>query len=262
MDIQETTSGLLGGGWRRWKDLLSFIGPRKYSFYQGLICVLQCHPSGCLTDLFIQMSVIMLLKQTLNNIFEFTVPWVEHFLPVTPPTPKPCLLHLITSFLLVCSFFSWVKNCLSRSTVNKLQRKCGQCYRKSCRDESGYVEQCDVCKLQDWLRNYHLADTNAFSLFNEFLEMGQSMLFSSFPLLFAFFLHFNCFCLLQLGNMFFYFSSHPVCVNIHLFLSFAHKVSTHNRKMPLLSLQSKKLILRWNFFLVSVNKRFLNFKYK
>lgn len=38
------------------------------------LCVLQCHPSGCLTDLFIQMAVIMLLKQTLNNIFEFTVP--------------------------------------------------------------------------------------------------------------------------------------------------------------------------------------------
>ena len=34
----------------------------------------QCHPSGCLTDLFIQMAVIMLLKQTLNNVFEFTGP--------------------------------------------------------------------------------------------------------------------------------------------------------------------------------------------
>uniref|UniRef100_A0A8C7FAZ1 Anoctamin n=1 Tax=Oncorhynchus kisutch TaxID=8019 RepID=A0A8C7FAZ1_ONCKI len=31
----------------------------------------ECHPSGCLTDLFIQMAVIMVLKQTLNNIFEF-----------------------------------------------------------------------------------------------------------------------------------------------------------------------------------------------
>uniref|UniRef100_A0A665U6L7 Anoctamin n=1 Tax=Echeneis naucrates TaxID=173247 RepID=A0A665U6L7_ECHNA len=80
----------------------------------------ECHPSGCLTDLFIQMAVIMLLKQTINNIFEFT---------------------------------------------------CGHCYRKACRDEQGCVEPCDICKLRDWLRNYHLANTDAFSLFNEFLEM-------------------------------------------------------------------------------------------
>ena len=53
-----------------------------------------------------------------------------------------------------------------------MERKCGHCYRKTCRDESGCVEPCDVCKLRNWLLNYHLADTNAFSLFNEFLEMG------------------------------------------------------------------------------------------
>lgn len=35
---------------------------------------LQCHPSGCLTDLFIQMAIIMVLKQTISNIFEFTGP--------------------------------------------------------------------------------------------------------------------------------------------------------------------------------------------
>lgn len=34
----------------------------------------QCHPSGCLTDLFIQMAIIMVLKQTISNIFEFTGP--------------------------------------------------------------------------------------------------------------------------------------------------------------------------------------------
>lgn len=99
----------------------------------------ECHPSGCLTDLFIQMAVIMLLKQTLNNIFEFVVPWL--------------------------------KNCLSRNTAKKLERKCGNCYRKACRDEQGRFEPCDICKLRDWLRNYHLANTDAFSLFNEFLEM-------------------------------------------------------------------------------------------
>ncbi|XP_070759929.1 anoctamin-9-like [Enoplosus armatus] len=107
----------------------------------------ECHPSGCLTDLFIQMAVIMLLKQTLNNIFEFTVPWL--------------------------------KSCLSRNTSKKLQRKCGYCYRKACRDEQGCTEPCDICKLRDWLRNYHLADTDAFSLFNEFLEMVVQFSFTT-----------------------------------------------------------------------------------
>lgn len=37
----------------------------------------QCHPSGCLTDLFIQMAIIMVLKQTISNIFEFTGPYVQ-----------------------------------------------------------------------------------------------------------------------------------------------------------------------------------------
>uniref|UniRef100_A0A8C3V319 Anoctamin n=1 Tax=Catharus ustulatus TaxID=91951 RepID=A0A8C3V319_CATUS len=30
-----------------------------------------CHPSGCITDLFIQMAVIMVLKQTISNIMEY-----------------------------------------------------------------------------------------------------------------------------------------------------------------------------------------------
>ncbi|XP_059203387.1 anoctamin-9 [Centropristis striata] len=107
----------------------------------------ECHPSGCLTDLFIQMAIIMLLKQTLNNIFEFTVPWF--------------------------------KSCLSRNTAKKLQRKCGYCYRKTCRDENGQVEPCDICKLRNWLSNYHLANTDSFSLFNEFLEMVVQFSFTT-----------------------------------------------------------------------------------
>ncbi|XP_023281347.1 anoctamin-9-like [Seriola lalandi dorsalis] len=107
----------------------------------------ECHPSGCLTDLFIQMAVIMLLKQTLNNIFEFTVPWL--------------------------------KRCLRRNAAKKLERKCGYCYRKACHDEQGRIEPCDICKLRDWLRNYHLADTDAFSLFNEFLEMVVQFSFTT-----------------------------------------------------------------------------------
>ncbi|XP_035769463.1 anoctamin-9-like [Neolamprologus brichardi] len=100
----------------------------------------ECHPSGCLTDLFIQMAVIMLLKQTLNNIVEFTVPWC--------------------------------KRLVSEKAAKKLERKCGYCYRKACREENGCIEPCDICKHREWLRNYHLASTDAFSLFNEFLEMA------------------------------------------------------------------------------------------
>ncbi|KAM3625274.1 uncharacterized protein V6R79_009497 [Siganus canaliculatus] len=107
----------------------------------------ECHPSGCLTDLFIQMAIIMLLKQTLNNIFEFTVPWL--------------------------------KSCFSRNAAKKLQRKCGHCYRKACRDEAGRIEPCDICKLREWLRNYHLANSDAFSLFNEFLEMVVQFSFTT-----------------------------------------------------------------------------------
>ena len=68
---------------------------------------------------------------------------------------------------------SWLKRLIRRTTANKLQRKCGHCYRKACRNEEGSVEPCDNCKLRDWLRNYQLNYVNAFSLFNEFLEMGM-----------------------------------------------------------------------------------------
>ncbi|MEQ2313097.1 hypothetical protein AMECASPLE_038137, partial [Ameca splendens] len=102
----------------------------------------ECHPSGCLTDLFIQMAVILLLKQTLNNIFEFTVPLVKIF--------------------------------VKKKSSKLLRRKCGRCYKKVCRDEGGSVEPCDICKLRDWMRNYNLDNSDAFSLFNEFLEMGRS----------------------------------------------------------------------------------------
>lgn len=67
-----------------------------------------------------------------------------------------------------------MKSFLGSRSSKKLQRKCGQCNRKACRDEDRGVEPCDICKLQDWLRNYKLAKTDAFSLFNEFLEMGKS----------------------------------------------------------------------------------------
>lgn len=68
---------------------------------------------------------------------------------------------------------SWLKSCCSRNTARRLQRKCGHCYKKACHEEHGRCEPCDICKLQELLRNYHLASTDAFGLFNEFLEMGE-----------------------------------------------------------------------------------------
>ncbi|XP_061593036.1 anoctamin-9 isoform X2 [Cololabis saira] len=107
----------------------------------------ECHPSGCLTDLFIQMAVVMLLKQTLNNIFEFTIPWVQSL--------------------------------ISKKVAKRLVRKCGHCYKKACRDEEGRVEPCDICKIREWLRNYNLANSDAFNLFNEFLEMVMQFSFTT-----------------------------------------------------------------------------------
>lgn len=35
---------------------------------------LQCHLSGCMMDLFMQMAIIMILKQTLSNCVEYLSP--------------------------------------------------------------------------------------------------------------------------------------------------------------------------------------------
>ncbi|XP_041930207.1 anoctamin-9 isoform X1 [Alosa sapidissima] len=121
--------------------------PGNYVRLAGKWRLEECHPSGCLTDLFIQMAVIMVLKQTLNNIFEFTIPWFQR--------------------------------CFRQTTAKKLQRRCGNCYRKACRQEDGKLEPCDTCKLRDWIKNYHLHDVNSFSLFNEYLEMVMQFSFTT-----------------------------------------------------------------------------------
>lgn len=99
----------------------------------------ECHPSGCLTDLFIQMTIIMVLKQTISNVFEFTGPWL-------------------------CRFWN-------RRRTHKLQRKCAHCYLKDDSETKDGDELCENCKLRDWLSNYRLNDVDSFSLFSEFLEM-------------------------------------------------------------------------------------------
>ncbi|KAK7170463.1 hypothetical protein R3I94_000619 [Phoxinus phoxinus] len=103
--------------------------PGNYNRIAGKWRLEECHPSGCLTDLFIQMAVILVLKQTINNIFEFTVPWLK------------------------------------------------LCFRRTCREEDSNLIPCDPCS--NWMENYNLSDVNAFSLFNEFLEMVLQFSFTT-----------------------------------------------------------------------------------
>ncbi|XP_060118754.1 anoctamin-9 [Heteronotia binoei] len=50
--------------------------PGNYVRVAGKWRLEDCHPSGCLLDLFIQMAIIMALKQTLNQLQEYLVPWI------------------------------------------------------------------------------------------------------------------------------------------------------------------------------------------
>ncbi|XP_039512587.1 anoctamin-9 isoform X2 [Pimephales promelas] len=119
--------------------------PGGYTRISGRWRLEECHPSGCLTDLFIQMSIIMVLKQTFNNIFEYSGPW----------------------------FRRW----LNRKKTQKLRRRCVKCYKKECTKEGS--ELCENCKREELHRNYGLIKTDSFSLFNEFLEMVMQFSFTT-----------------------------------------------------------------------------------
>ncbi|NWT76421.1 ANO9 protein, partial [Prunella himalayana] len=54
----------------------------------------ECHPSGCITDLFIQMAVIMVLKQTISNVMEYLIPLISHQLRKKKKHPKKRSLML------------------------------------------------------------------------------------------------------------------------------------------------------------------------
>lgn len=125
----------------------------------------QCHPSGCLTDLFIQMAIIMVLKQTISNIFEFTGPYVQPGVVIEVRLWCARDSHVL-------GVNSWFHRWLRRRRTQKLQRKCAHCYLKDEEDTKDGDELCDNCKLRNWLSNYRLDNVDSFSLFNEFLEMG------------------------------------------------------------------------------------------
>ncbi|KAL4829636.1 hypothetical protein H8958_006551, partial [Nasalis larvatus] len=52
--------------------------PGKSTRLAGLWKLEECHASGCMMDLFVQMAIIMSLKQILSNCGEYLVPWVTH----------------------------------------------------------------------------------------------------------------------------------------------------------------------------------------
>ncbi|KAM9764163.1 anoctamin-9 isoform 4-T4 [Dama dama] len=52
--------------------------PGKTVRLAGLWKLEECHLSGCMMDLFVQMAIIMGLKQTLSNCMEYLRPWLAH----------------------------------------------------------------------------------------------------------------------------------------------------------------------------------------
>nr|XP_044605867.1 anoctamin-9 isoform X3 [Equus asinus] len=52
--------------------------PGKSVRLAGLWKLEECHLSGCMMDLFVQMAIIMGLKQTLSNCVEYLCPWLAH----------------------------------------------------------------------------------------------------------------------------------------------------------------------------------------
>ncbi|XP_068800638.1 anoctamin-9 isoform X3 [Struthio camelus] len=62
--------------------------PGNYVRVAGRWRLEECHPSGCITDLFIQMAIIMMLKQTISNFMEYLVPWLTYKLRKRQKLPK------------------------------------------------------------------------------------------------------------------------------------------------------------------------------
>ncbi|XP_040414086.1 anoctamin-9 [Cygnus olor] len=62
--------------------------PGNYVRIAGKWRLEECHPSGCITDLFIQMAIIMMLKQTISNLMEYLIPWIGHKIRTRQKRPK------------------------------------------------------------------------------------------------------------------------------------------------------------------------------
>ncbi|XP_053142623.1 anoctamin-9 isoform X2 [Hemicordylus capensis] len=62
--------------------------PGDYVRISGKWRLEECHPSGCLLDLFIQLAVIMTLKQTLSNFVEYMCPCLIYKCNLLRSNPK------------------------------------------------------------------------------------------------------------------------------------------------------------------------------
>ena len=92
------STGLLGGlvimftsletiEWRKWVHVhtLSIVCIGAESCSKCVLYAPQCAPPGCLIELCIQLSMIMLGKQLIqNNVFEVLIPYVFFYSPVLP----------------------------------------------------------------------------------------------------------------------------------------------------------------------------------
>ncbi|KAF6734610.1 Anoctamin-9 [Oryzias melastigma] len=119
----------------------------------------ECHPSGCLTDLFIQMAVIMTLSQGINSIAEITKPWLKKKLSKVMTKKVITCRHKITIPWLKKNW--WKKDPDEGENTDVCSKKNVDCW----------VKPCDYCLFKDWRKNHQLADTDGFSLFHEILEM-------------------------------------------------------------------------------------------
>ncbi|XP_078005085.1 LOW QUALITY PROTEIN: anoctamin-9 [Phascolarctos cinereus] len=53
----------------------------------------ECHPSGCMMDLFVQMAIVMGLKQTVSNCVEYLSPWLTYRIRKLREWPQGRRLH-------------------------------------------------------------------------------------------------------------------------------------------------------------------------
>lgn len=80
----------------------------------------QCAPSGCLMELAQQLVIIMVGKQTINNVQEIVIPWVVKELKTPSPLFWPCLSLSVASGSLWNTFHLQWANVLRNSNPTPL----------------------------------------------------------------------------------------------------------------------------------------------
>lgn len=83
----------------------------------------QCAPSGCLMELAQQLVIIMVGKQTINNVQEIVIPWVVKEMKTSSPLFWPCLSLSVASGSLLNTFHLHWANVLRNSNPTPLYRR-------------------------------------------------------------------------------------------------------------------------------------------